>query len=90
MILSRDLRKPLYKWNKRKANELDDDYDMDIVWGIVTDAEKWYFMECGQGPWPYYLVVGRGAEAGGNFSGIENEKGKVNRQGNNGNLPSQT
>ncbi|PKY27089.1 hypothetical protein RhiirB3_415750 [Rhizophagus irregularis] len=46
MILSRDLRKPLYKWNKRKANELDDDYDMDIVWGIVTDAEKWYFMEC--------------------------------------------
>ncbi|GET54323.1 hypothetical protein GLOIN_2v1774909 [Rhizophagus irregularis DAOM 181602=DAOM 197198] len=29
-----DLRKPLYKWNKRKANELDDDYDMDIVWVI--------------------------------------------------------
>ena len=22
---------------------------MDKVWGIVTDAEKWYFMECTQG-----------------------------------------
>jgi hypothetical protein len=31
---------------KRKANEIDDEYDMDKVWGIVTDAEKWYFMEC--------------------------------------------
>src|SRR5581483_9856120 len=30
---------------KRKANEIDE-YDMDKVWGIVTDAEKWYFMEC--------------------------------------------
>src|SRR6266542_3351431 len=30
---------------KRKASEIDK-YDMDIVWGIVTDAEKWYFMEC--------------------------------------------
>ncbi|CAI2188535.1 2362_t:CDS:2 [Funneliformis geosporum] len=26
---------------KRKANEIDDEYDMDKVWGIVTDAEKW-------------------------------------------------
>jgi hypothetical protein len=32
--------------HKRKANEIDDEYDMDKVWGIVTDAEKWYFMEC--------------------------------------------
>ena len=31
---------------KRKANELGDENDMDKVWGIVTDAEKWYFMEC--------------------------------------------
>ncbi|PKK58373.1 hypothetical protein RhiirC2_334231 [Rhizophagus irregularis] len=31
---------------KRKANEIDDEDDMDKVWGIVTDAEKWYFMEC--------------------------------------------
>ena len=31
---------------KRKANEIDDESDMDKVWGIVTDAEKWYFMEC--------------------------------------------
>jgi hypothetical protein len=31
---------------KRKANEIDDEYDIDKVWGIVTDAEKWYFMEC--------------------------------------------
>ena len=30
---------------KRKANEIEE-YDMDKVWGIVTDAEKWYFMEC--------------------------------------------
>jgi hypothetical protein len=30
---------------KRKANEIDE-CDMDKVWGIVTDAEKWYFMEC--------------------------------------------
>jgi len=33
---------------KRKANEIDE-CDMDKVWGIVTDAEKWYFMECTQG-----------------------------------------
>ncbi|PKC65407.1 hypothetical protein RhiirA1_442305 [Rhizophagus irregularis] len=32
--------------HKRKANEIDDEYDMDKVLGIVTDAEKWYFMEC--------------------------------------------
>ncbi len=31
---------------KRKVSEIEDEYDMDIVWGIVTDAEKWYFMEC--------------------------------------------
>ena len=31
---------------KRKANEIDDEYGLDKVWGIVTDAEKWYFMEC--------------------------------------------
>src|SRR4051794_8711204 len=30
---------------KHKANEIDE-YDMDKVWEIVTDAEKWYFMEC--------------------------------------------
>jgi len=30
---------------KRKANGIDDEYDVDKVWGIVTDAEKWYFME---------------------------------------------
>jgi hypothetical protein len=29
---------------KRKANEME--YEMDKVWGIVTDAEQWYFMEC--------------------------------------------
>ena len=32
--------------HKRKANEIDDEYGLDQVWGIVTDAEKWYFMEC--------------------------------------------
>jgi hypothetical protein len=31
---------------KRKANEISDEYDMDKVWGIVTDGEKWFFMEC--------------------------------------------
>ncbi|PKY31625.1 hypothetical protein RhiirB3_489525 [Rhizophagus irregularis] len=31
---------------KRKVNEIDDSYGLDKVWGIVTDAEKWYFMEC--------------------------------------------
>ena len=34
--------------HKRKANEIDDEYGLDKVWGIVTDAEKWYFMECMQ------------------------------------------
>ena len=34
--------------HKRKANEIDDEYSLDKVWGIVTDAEKWYFMECMQ------------------------------------------
>ena len=33
---------------KRKANEMDDGHGFDKVWGIVTDAEKWYFMECTQ------------------------------------------
>ncbi|PKK63537.1 hypothetical protein RhiirC2_854946 [Rhizophagus irregularis] len=33
---------------KRKANEMDDGHEFDKVWGIVTDAEKWYFMECTQ------------------------------------------
>ncbi|EXX60548.1 hypothetical protein RirG_178950 [Rhizophagus irregularis DAOM 197198w] len=31
---------------KRKANEIDDEYDMDKVLGTVIDAEKWYFVEC--------------------------------------------
>lgn len=32
---------------KRKANEMDDDErEVDKVFGIVTDAEKWYFMTC--------------------------------------------
>src|SRR4051812_45070814 len=30
-------------FRKRKANEIDNEYDMDKVWGIVTDVEKWYF-----------------------------------------------
>ena len=34
---------------KRKADEIDDGYGLDKVWGIVTDAEKWYFMECSLG-----------------------------------------
>ncbi|EXX79349.1 hypothetical protein RirG_006470 [Rhizophagus irregularis DAOM 197198w] len=29
--------------------KLDDGHGFDKVWGIVTDAEKWYFMECTQG-----------------------------------------
>jgi len=33
---------------KRKANEIDNEYSLEKVWGIVTDAEKWYFMECTQ------------------------------------------
>src|SRR4051794_31933306 len=32
---------------KLKADEIDDnEYGLDKVWGIVTDAEKWYFMKC--------------------------------------------
>jgi hypothetical protein len=31
---------------KRKANEIEDDQDVDRVFGIVTDASEWYFMEC--------------------------------------------
>ncbi|GBC47068.2 hypothetical protein GLOIN_2v1736381 [Rhizophagus irregularis DAOM 181602=DAOM 197198] len=26
--------------------EIDDEHGLDKVWGIVTDAEKWYFVEC--------------------------------------------
>jgi hypothetical protein len=33
---------------KRKADEMDDEPGFSKVWGIVTDAEKWYFMECTQ------------------------------------------
>jgi hypothetical protein len=33
---------------KRKANEMDDEHGFGKVWGIVTDVEKWYFMECTQ------------------------------------------
>ncbi|GBB93359.1 hypothetical protein RclHR1_21560002 [Rhizophagus clarus] len=33
---------------KRKANKMDKDDGFNKVWGIVTDAEKWYFMECVQ------------------------------------------
>ncbi|CAB4441623.1 unnamed protein product [Rhizophagus irregularis] len=31
---------------KRKANEIDDERDVDKVFGIVTDARDWYFTEC--------------------------------------------
>jgi hypothetical protein len=31
---------------KRKANEIDNDQDVDRVFRIVTDASEWYFMEC--------------------------------------------
>ncbi|PKC06588.1 hypothetical protein RhiirA5_501270 [Rhizophagus irregularis] len=31
---------------KRKADKMDDEPGFNKVWGIVTDAEKWYFMEC--------------------------------------------
>ncbi|RIA96156.1 hypothetical protein C1645_815723 [Glomus cerebriforme] len=31
---------------KRKENEIDDERDVDKVFGIVTDARDWYFMEC--------------------------------------------
>ena len=31
---------------KRKANEMEDEQDVDKVFGIVTDAKEWYFMEC--------------------------------------------
>jgi len=33
---------------KRKANEMDDEHGFGKVWEIVTDVEKWYFMECTQ------------------------------------------
>jgi hypothetical protein len=31
---------------KRKANEMEEGAFMGKVFGIVTDAEKWYFLEC--------------------------------------------
>jgi hypothetical protein len=31
---------------KRKADEIDNGQDVDGVFGIVTDASEWYFMEC--------------------------------------------
>ena len=31
---------------KRKAEEIDDERVVDKVFGIVTDAREWYFMEC--------------------------------------------
>ncbi|KAF0404050.1 crinkler family protein [Gigaspora margarita] len=33
---------------KRKADEISNEYGLGKVWWIVTDAEKWYFMECTQ------------------------------------------
>jgi len=30
---------------KRKAKEIDDERDVDKVFGIVTDAREWYFMD---------------------------------------------
>ncbi|CAG8554789.1 2801_t:CDS:2, partial [Funneliformis caledonium] len=31
---------------KRKAEEIDNGQDVDRVFGIITDASEWYFMEC--------------------------------------------
>jgi hypothetical protein len=31
---------------KRKADEIDNEQDIGRVFGIVTDASEWYFMEC--------------------------------------------
>src|SRR3954447_23904932 len=31
---------------KRKADEIDNGQDVDRVFGIVTNASEWYFMEC--------------------------------------------
>jgi hypothetical protein len=31
---------------ERKADEIDNGQDVDRVFGIVTDASEWYFMEC--------------------------------------------
>ena len=31
---------------KCKADEIDNEQDVDRVFGIVTDASEWYFMEC--------------------------------------------
>ncbi|CAG8643849.1 1852_t:CDS:2, partial [Paraglomus occultum] len=30
---------------KNESSKIDDGKEMDIVWCIVTDAEKWFFME---------------------------------------------
>ncbi|GES74447.1 hypothetical protein GLOIN_2v1774909 [Rhizophagus clarus] len=62
---------------KRKVNEMEDEQDVDKVFGIVTDTREWYFMECildGEGkpsfklsePVSYgYMVIGGCAEAKG-------------------------
>ena len=31
---------------ERKTDEIDNGQDVDRVFGIVTDASEWYFMEC--------------------------------------------
>ena len=31
---------------KRKVEEIDNGQDVNRVFGIVTDASEWYFMEC--------------------------------------------
>jgi hypothetical protein len=56
---------------KRKANEIDDDYDMDKVWGCGRQGRE--------GSWSYYMVIGRGIEADGNFSKWS-KKSKVDGQ----------
>ncbi|RGB29896.1 hypothetical protein C1646_818254 [Rhizophagus diaphanus] len=48
---------------KRKADEINNRQDVDRVFGIVTDASEWYFMEYGNGPRAYCMVIGGGAEA---------------------------
>jgi len=32
--------------SKRKADEIDDEQDVDKVFGIITNARDWYFMKC--------------------------------------------
>ena len=33
-------------YHKCKANKINDEYDMNIIWEIMTDVKKQYFMEC--------------------------------------------